>query len=285
MAIYFWNGVWRLFKLNKFFLALVIVWGFVLAFLALVSVASAFNSILTCHFLYSIMWVFLVFGGVACLIDAILESIQHTVYVFWPTHLQPSAEHVSPPTRYRLWQFFDVPTRYWGIRYWYSDSKPGPSAPALVLGPGGDEDYDAYCFTASRPIAWIFLMLEMLFRFAGNIFLYSLFVLTGLGQYTGDRSLLCPCVGNPNTTAFMCAQTGQLGWTQNVEPLFWMAVALTVVRIFWAWTYKDFADPDIVARRKLFSRAVPGEDEYLTLLRRQVVLLEDLHLRKEEIHV
>jgi hypothetical protein len=288
MAICFYQGVLRLLRLNKFFLALVVIWAFVLAFLAIVSVPSALatSTLLTCEFLYHVMWVFLVLGGVACLIDAILESIQHTIYVFWPSHLQPSVEHVAPPTRYRLWQFFNVPTRYYGIRYWWSDSRPGLSAPVVVVGPGGDEDYDAFCFTAVglRVVAWIFLMFEMLLRFAGNVFLYSLFVLTGVGQYTGDRSLACPCVGISPLTA-LCAQTEHLWWTQSVRPLFWMAVALTVARVFWSWTYKDFADPDVVARRRMFCKAVPGEDEHLTLLRRQVVLLEDLHLRKEEIHV
>lgn len=231
------DNLLELLKLNKFFLAASVIWGFVMAFLEL-SQAS-----MTCSNLYAVMWTFLTFGGVAIITDTVIEVIQDTLY---------TCSHRSS-RKEKTFKFFNAPRTYSGI--------------SLILArkdPKTDKDCGTCCTDdkccdkgcgCDRNCAFVVLLIETILRLAGNVFLFSLFVLTGVGKYTAADSKLCPCVEIINASvvfnssvsdlcrsvATSSSGVSYLQWTQQVMPLFWMSSALIIARTIFAFTYEDYS--------------------------------------------
>ncbi len=95
--------------------------------------------------------------------------------------------------KYLWWRLLNAPTEYAGVRHFFIDSKPASTSSAAAPA----DDMSTYFWTDKNKnwnkVNWdkfracIALNGEMLIHLAGNIFLFSLFVLTVLGQYTGDK--------------------------------------------------------------------------------------------------
>jgi hypothetical protein len=231
----------ELLKLNKVFLATTVGWGFILAFLAL-----AENS-RTCETLSGIMWFGLALGFVGPLADAVLESIQNCLYTnFGRPRVSEAAEEarfherqLENPNEHNLHRMFNAPLRYEGIRWGFS--------PGLRKDDASGLDACGFCCKPSNTYSCchgacgglLLLVLETLVRLAGNMLLYWLFVLAGVGAYTTAKTgTLCNCLNI--TIGNTCSKFPILSFTQDLSHLFWAAIALTIFRVVFGFTYGNY---------------------------------------------
>jgi len=200
--------------LNKFWLAGMVVWGFIIAYILSV---SSFG--LDCTALSNVAIVGFAIGVAVSFVDYMIELFQDLSYFCSDDELDNDEvgkakqrsiydHHLRVPSWWR--GTFNVPRKFSGCYWLYLPN-------------------DVFC-RARRAEPFLIYLLEALIRLAGNIALFMLVVLASL--YSSMKAATQggqPCLAYFNSNIVLI----------DINILFWVTLALTAVRALVAFSYPD----------------------------------------------